>query len=86
MEQKKKNEEFEKKVALAARGITRNREIEKEKLTQINLIKQKQKEEHLHLQNSLKKELHKNKSTQLLKTELMQQMSQRRNETQIEKS
>jgi len=62
------------------------RELEKEKLTQINLSKQKVKEEHLHIQNQMKKELWRNQSTQQLQEELFKQVSQRKNETQIERS
>ena len=38
---KQKNVEYEKMVSVAAKGITREREIEKEKLTAINIGKHK---------------------------------------------
>ena len=41
----KRNKEYEKKVALAAMGITRSRDLEKDKLTLININKQKQRDE-----------------------------------------
>jgi len=50
---KKKNMEYERKVALAAMSITHSRDIEKTKLTNINLQRQKHKEEQLHLQSHL---------------------------------
>ena len=63
----KKKEEQEKKEALAAMHITHSRDIEKTKLTQINLVKQRVKEEQLHLQNHLRREITKTHSTQQLK-------------------
>lgn len=42
---KKKNRENERKAALAAMGITHSRDLEKIKLTNINVDKQKFKEE-----------------------------------------
>lgn len=46
LEQKRKNHESEKKTAMAAKGITREREIEKDKLTLISLNRGRQMEEH----------------------------------------
>ena len=49
----KRNQEYEKKVALAAMGITRSRDLEKDKLTLININKQKQRDEQKHLKQHL---------------------------------
>ena len=86
IDMQRKNADYEKKVALAAMGITRSRDVEKDKLTMLNINRQKLKDEHTHLQNHLKKEIIKTQSTQQLKDDLFKQMQQRRKESQIERS
>ena len=55
-------------------GITRTRDQEKDKLTLINIDKQKAKEEQIHLQKHLAKKIQKTESTAQLKTELFNQI------------
>ena len=82
----KRNQEYEKKVALAAMGITRSRDLEKDKLTLININKQKQRDEQKHLKQHLQKEILKTQSSQALKNDLMRQMQEKRKESVVEKS
>ena len=48
--------------------------------------KQKIKDEQTHLQNHLKREIQRNNSGEKLKTDLMEQINQKRNENKIKKS
>ena len=70
---------------LAAQAITRVRELEKEKLTLINITKQQQQDEFKHLKSSMDREVKKSESTLQLKASLQQQIRQRQNESNNEK-
>ena len=70
IEMQRKNAEYEMKVAMAAKAISRDRDIEKDKLTKINIDKTKAKQDKLFMQQHLQKEVQKNQTTKMLKAEL----------------
>ena len=80
-----RNVEYEKKVAVAAKGITREREIEKEKLTSINVNKAKLVEEQRAMREHHTQIFSRQKTTKVLTTELQRQMLERRDVTAIER-
>ena len=66
--------EQEKKVAMAAMGITRSRDFEKERLANININKQKIIDEQTHLRQHMQREITKSASNAALKNDLMKQI------------
>ena len=81
-----KNAAFEQKVARAAQGLTREREIEKEKLTSININKYNIRQELNELKNHQQSQVTKTKSTHMLKTELHRQMLEKRDVRHVQVS
>ena len=84
IEMQRRNAEYDKKVAMAAKAISRDRDLEKDKLTKINIDKTQAKQNRLYMQQDLNQEVYKNQSTHKLKTELQIQMNQKRDAVQIQ--
>lgn len=83
-EMQRKNAEYEIKVAMAAKAISRDRDMEKDKLTKINIDKTKAKHDKLFMQQHLQKEVQKNQTSKMLQAELQSQINQKRETVYIQ--
>ena len=63
LEMQRRNEAYDKKVALAARAITRDRDMEKDKLTKIGIEKKTAELDKKFMQQHLQQEVAKNQTT-----------------------
>lgn len=69
-----KKAEAEKLAEIASVGVTRKRELEKEKLTKINITRQMVKDEQTHLKNHLQRSIIQSHSNEKLRTDRMEQV------------